>query len=161
VLDDILSSYDWYEHPEGPKFVQTHCDAHRTSGHWLFLPGVFSAFHRVLNSEELWLIHVGSVRVHVLGPDGDHTVLRLGTDFASGERPVVAVPTGHWQAAEMPEGVPFAFGTNVCAPGFSWDMLDIADREALLREFPRHRELIMRLTWGRELVAKEDYEQNL
>ena len=161
MLDDILRSYDWYDHPEGPKFVQTHRDVHRTCGHWLFQPGDISAFHRVLNNEELWLIHAGSVRVHVISPEGDHTVLRLGTDFAAGERPVVSVPKGYWQAAEIPEGVPFAFGTNVCAPGFSWDVLEIAGRDALLREFPDHRELILRLTRETEEQESRGYGRNL
>ena len=161
LLDDILRSYDWYDHPEGPKFVQTHRDAHRTCGHWLFQPGVISAFHRVLNNEELWLIHAGSVRVHVISPEGDHTVLRLGTDFAGGEQPVITVPVGHWQAAEVPDGVPFAFGANVCAPGFSWHEFELADQQALLREFPDHREVILRLTRKEPLQEREVYERNL
>ncbi len=146
MLDDILSAYGWYDHPEGPKFVQTHRDEYRTSGHWLFLPGVFSAFHRVLNSEELWLIHEGRLLVHVIDPGGGHTILRLGTDIAAGERPVVTVPLGTWQAAEMAEGVPYAFGTNVCAPPFCFDELEIADRDELVREYPDHEDLIRRLT---------------
>ena len=65
MIDDILAAYDWFDHPEGIKFVETHRDAHRTSGHWLLLPGVFSSFHKVGNNEELWLIHLGRVLVHV------------------------------------------------------------------------------------------------
>jgi predicted cupin superfamily sugar epimerase len=148
TVDDLLAGYDWYDHPEGPKFVETHRDAHRTSGHWLFLPGVFSAFHRVLNSEELWLIHGGRLLVHVLDPDGVHRVLRLGSDLARGERPVVSVPAGWWQAAELPEGTPFAFGTNVCAPAFSFEQFVPECRAELLQDFPAHVDLIMRLTRG-------------
>jgi len=147
VIDDILAAYDWFDHPDGPyKFVETHRDAHLSSGHWLFLPGAFSSFHKVSNNEELWLIHFGRVLVHVLDPDGAHHVLRLGTDLAAGERPVVAVPVNYWQAAEIPEGTPFAFGTNVCAPAFSWEEFAIARREDLLRDFPQHADLIIRLT---------------
>jgi predicted cupin superfamily sugar epimerase len=147
MIDHILAAYDWYDHPEGPKFVETHRDAYRTSGHWLFLPGVFSAFHRVLNNEELWIIHEGRLLVHVLDPRGAHHVLRLGTDLACGERPVVSVPVGHWQA-ELPEGAPFAFGTNVCAPAFSFEQFVAEDREALLRDFSAHADLVRRLTRG-------------
>ena len=146
MLGDILRSYGWYDHPEGPKFVQTHRDEHRTSGHWLFLPGVFSAFHRVLNSEELWLIHMGRLLVHVLEPGGGHRLLRLGTDFEAGERPVVTVPLGYWQAAEMVDGTPYAFGTNVCAPPFSFGEFEMADQADLLRQFPSHEALLLRLT---------------
>ena len=146
MIDDILAAYDWFDHPEGMKFVETHRDAHRSSGHWLFLPGVFSSFHKVRNNEELWLIHFGRVLVHVLDPDGTHHVLHLGTNLAAGERPVVTVPANYWQAAEIPEGTPFAFGTNICAPAFSYEEFTSARREDLLRDFPDHADLIMRLT---------------
>ena len=146
VIDDILAAYYWFDHPDGPKFVETHRDAFRASGHWLFRPGVFSSFHKVHNNEELWLIHLGRLLVHVLDPDGAHHVLRLGTDLAAGERPVVTVPANHWQAAEIPEGTPFAFGTNVCAPSFSYEEFSIARRKDLLRDFSEHADLIMRLT---------------
>jgi predicted cupin superfamily sugar epimerase len=146
MLPDILTTYGWYDHPEGVQFAETHRDQYRSSGHWLFLPGQFSAWHKVFNNEELWLIHVGRVIVHVIDPEGKHTVLRLGMDLAAGELPLVTVPAGHWQAAELPEGTPYAFGTNVCAPPFEWDEFTLAEREALLREFPQHIELITRLT---------------
>lgn len=146
MIDNILAAYDWFDHPEGPKFVETHLDAHRSSGHWLFLPGVFSSFHKVRNNEELWLIHLGRLLVHVLDPDGAHHKLHLGTNLAAGERPMVTVPGNYWQAAEIPDGTPFAFGTNVCAPAFSYKEFTLAYREDLLRDFPDHRDLITRLT---------------
>ncbi len=146
MLNKILAAYDWYDHPEGPKFVETHRDAHRTSGHWLFLPGVFSTFHRVHNSEELWLIHEGKLLLHILDPDAGHRVLPLGMDLSGGERPVWSVTQGCWQAAEIPRGEPYAFGTNVCAPAFSFEALETARRMKLIQEFPGHKELIRRLT---------------
>jgi predicted cupin superfamily sugar epimerase len=146
MLDDFLARYEWFDHPDGPKFVETHRDQYRTSGHWLFLPETFSSFHRLGNNEELWLIHAGRLHVHVLEPTGRHSVLRLGLDVAAGEQPVAIVPLGYWQAAELPEGVPFAFGTNVCAPPFSFETFSIASRLTLTSEYPEHAELIHRLT---------------
>lgn len=146
MLDKILATYDWFDHPDGPKFAETHRDAHRTCGHWLFLPGSFSSFHKVTNNEEVWALHLGRLLVHVLEPGGAHWVLRLGTDFDAGERPVVTVPAGYWQAAELPPGVEFAFGANICAPAFSFAEFAIATRHELLAAFPEHRELICRLT---------------
>jgi predicted cupin superfamily sugar epimerase len=87
MIDELLAAYDWFEHPDGPYFfVETHRDSYRTSGHWLFLPGGFSSFHKVCNNEELWLIHAGRLLLHLLDPDGAHHVLRLGPDLAAGER---------------------------------------------------------------------------
>ena len=146
MIDELLAAYDWFDHPDGCRFVDTHRDAHRTCGHWLYLPGAFSSFHKVCDSEELWLIHAGRVLVHVLDPGGAHHVLRLGSDLASGERPVVAVPVGYWQATEIPDGTPFAFGSNVCAPPFSYEEFAMARREDLLRDYPDHAHLIERLT---------------
>ena len=146
MIDEILAAYDWFDHPEGVKYAISYGDEHRNTGHFLLLPGIISAFHKVRNNEELWLIHLGRVLVHVLDPDGTHHVLPLGTDLAAGEQPVVTVPVNYWQAAEIPEGTPFAFGTNVCAPAFSYEEFAIAHREDLLREFPDHADLIIRLT---------------
>lgn len=160
LLDDILRSYEWYEHPEGMHFVQTHRNAHRTCGHWLFRAGQISAFHRVLNNDELWLIHHGCVHVHVISPDGDHAEVRLGADVASGERLAIVVPRGHWQAAEVSEGAPFALGSNVCAPGFTWDAFELGHRETLVQRFPHHRELITRLTHAGGLPPREEYERH-
>ena len=140
--------HDWYEHPEGPLFVETHRDAHRTSGHWLFRPGTISAFHRVLNNEELWLAHAGSLLVHELDPDGVHRVQRLGVDALAGEVPVLAIRRGTLQAAELPPGESFAFGTNVCAPAFEFAQFELTPRGELLERFPAHRTLIERLTHG-------------
>ncbi len=149
-VEELLTAYPWYDHPDGPKFVETHRDPYRTSGHWLFLPGAVSYFHKVTNNEELWLIHQGRLMLHVLNPDGSYQLLRLGTDLAAEERPVAAVPTGSWQAAELPADTPFAFGANVCAPCFSFEEFGIADREELLRQYPGQAELISRLAKKKE-----------
>ncbi len=146
MIKAILESYDWYDHPEGPKFVETHRDQFRTSGHWLFLPGAISSFHKVLNSEEIWAIHQGKLILHTLESNGEHHSFHLGTDLKLGERPVITIPKGCLQAAEIPDGVSFAFGSNICAPAFEWEQLNIVSREELLQKFPQHSELIIRLT---------------
>jgi predicted cupin superfamily sugar epimerase len=160
LLDQICSSYDWYDHPEDHKFVQVYRNGYRACGHWLHQPGERSAFHRVRNTEELWLIHQGRLRVHLLSPDGAHEAFGLGTDLAAGERPVVTVPQGHRQAAEIPDGAPVALGSNVCAPAFSWDAFELADPEELRRAFPGHSGLILRLTREGDPPRREVYERN-
>ena len=146
TIQTILNSYDWYDHPEGPKFVETHRNEFRTSGHWLFLPGAISSFHKVLNNEEIWAIHQGKLILHTLETNGEHRSFHLGTDLKAGEKPVITIPKGCLQAAEIPDGVPFAFGTNVCAPAFVWEELVIVPQQELLQNFPEHSELILRLS---------------
>ncbi|MFZ6029897.1 MAG: cupin domain-containing protein [Chloroflexota bacterium] len=145
-LEHLLNAYNWFDHVDGPKFAETHRDEYRSCGHWLFLPGVFSSFHKLMNNEELWLIHTGRLLVHVIAADGSYHLLRLGSDLPGGERPVVTVPVNAWQAAEIPAGVPFAFGSNVCAPAFSYGQFEVGQREEMLRQFPTHASLIRRLT---------------
>ena len=139
MIETLLKNYAWFDHLDGPKFVETHRDPYRTCGHWLFLPGASSSFHRVKNNEEIWAVHSGRLLVHVLEPEGTHRILKFGLDIDAGERPVVTVPAGYWQAAEIPQGVSFAFGTNVCAPGFLFTEFEIAARSILLEIFPSTR----------------------
>ena len=143
-LRRLLGSYAWYDHPEGPKFVETHRDALRTSGHWLFLPGAISAFHQVLDGDELWLVHRGSLLIHVIDPGGSLTTHRLG--LGDGEKSVASVPSGHWQAAELSPGETLTFGSNVCAPPFEYERFRLGERDDLLTAFPQHAELVRRLT---------------
>lgn len=147
TLEEVLGAYDWYDHPEGVRFVETERDPHRTSGHWLYAPGTTSVFHRVVDNAELWYVHHGRLLLHVLEPGGAATTLRLGTDVARGERPQHVVPVGSWQAAELPADTSWAFGSVVCAPPFSFDeSFEIASRDVLLGGWPEHAALIRRLT---------------
>lgn len=146
MIDTLLKAYPWFDHVEGPKFAEMERSVHRSFGHWLFLPGVFSSWHAVKNCEEIWAIHSGGLLVHLLTPEGEHKVHRLGMKISEGEQPVITVPKGHWQAAEISDGLPFAFGSNVCVPGFLYSEFELGKREELLAEFPQHAEVITRLT---------------
>ncbi len=146
MLNKLLSSFDWYQHPEGLKFVETHRDEHRTSGHWLMLPGAMSAFHRVLNNEELWYLHQGRITLHIIDANGRLITRVLGNDLSAGEEPVIAVPINCWQAAEIEPGVPYGFGSVVCAPAFRFELFEIAERQSLIAQYPEHAEVITRLT---------------
>jgi predicted cupin superfamily sugar epimerase/uncharacterized protein (DUF952 family) len=145
LAERLVRQHAWYDHPEGPKFVETHRDSRRTCGHWLFLTGATSAFHQVLDSDELWLLHHGRLLVHVIDPEGGLSTHHLG--LGEGESAVIEVPAGHWQAAELPPGQSVAFGSNVCAPPFEFaHSFKLAERAALLAAFPMHAALVSRLT---------------
>jgi predicted cupin superfamily sugar epimerase len=67
-------------------------------------------------------------------------------NLSRNETPVVSIPGGAWQAAELAEGQSFAFGTNVCAPAFHFSDFAIASRNMLIDEYPNYTDLITRLT---------------
>jgi predicted cupin superfamily sugar epimerase len=146
ALATLLTSYAWFDHVDGPKFAELQRDQFRSIGHWLFLPGAFSSFHKVKNNEEIWIAQSGCVIVHILEPGGTHRTVKVGLNLEGGEQPIVTVPAGYWQAAEIPEGNPYAFGTNICAPAFLYSEFEIAKREDLLKEFPQHGDVIRHLT---------------
>lgn len=147
ALESILDEHSWYVNPEGPRFVEIHRNAARTYGHWLFYNGAVSVFHRVLDSDELWLIHRGRLIVHLLADDGSHQEVPLGPDGSQGEMAVLSVPAGTWHAAELAPGELFAFGSNVCAPPFNFEhSFELAQAETLAALHPDNESLIRRLT---------------
>lgn len=99
-----------------------------------------------MNCEEIWTIHVGRLTIHVIDAAGEYSRHELGQRVDQGEIPLITIAPGAWQAAELPNGVEFAFGANVCAPAFDYSQMRIGKRDELLALFPARAELIRRLS---------------
>jgi predicted cupin superfamily sugar epimerase len=145
-------------HPEGGFFRETFRATARvgtgddrseraasTAIYFLLPASTFSALHRV-RSDEAWHHYDGdAVDLHTIDASGEHAVARLGRNWGAGERPQIVVRAGVWQAA-----VPAGRGWSLCgctvAPGFDFADLEIPSRGELVARFPRHRELIEKLT---------------
>ena len=111
-----------------------------TSILYLLGAGERSRFHR-LRADELWSHHAGgAMHLHLLERGGSRRLV-VGVDS-----PQVAVPNGTWFAAEPEPGAAFALAGCFVSPGFEYEDLELPDREGLLAEFPRERELILRFT---------------
>lgn len=113
---------------------------------YLLKGGRHSRLHR-LKSDELWHFHTGSaLTVHVLDPQGGYDAFRLGADPIAGQRLQIVVRAGCWFGATVDD--PAGFGLVGCtvAPGFDFADFELADRAALLRQYPQHVALIERLT---------------
>jgi uncharacterized protein len=118
----------------------------------------FSAFHR-LRSDEMWHFYAGSpLLVHVIDAGGEYSSILLGNDPDADQVFQAVVKTGCWFASEIARNSHFSqnrgevgrpswalVGCTV-APGFEFEDFELAKREELARRFPRHRELIERLT---------------
>ncbi len=157
-MDEIRNLIDVYglePHPEGGWFREFHRSGRSvgpipglpgarpavTAIYFLLTQGSFSAFHRV-RSEEIWIHLAGApLSVVLLGPEARG--LRLASP-ADGGPPALVVPAGALQAART-DGA-YALVACVVAPGFDVADFEIPAREALMREFPAHAELIRGLT---------------
>ena len=118
----------------------------------------FSAFHR-LRSDEMWHFYAGSpLLVHVIDAAGEYSSVLLGNDPDAHQVFQAVVKAGCWFASEVARNPHFfqnrgevrhpswALAGCTVAPGFEFEDLELAKREELARRFPRHRELIGRLT---------------
>jgi predicted cupin superfamily sugar epimerase len=129
--DDVVRLLDLKPHPEGGHYRETFRDTRTVDGgraastaiYYLLKRGERSHWHRV-DAVETWHWHAGSpltLRIH----DGrQETIIRLGVDFAAGERPQGVVPAGAWQAAES-RGDWTLVGCTV-APGFEFSGFEVA-----------------------------------
>ncbi len=118
----------------------------------------FSAFHR-LRSDEMWHFYAGSALVvHVIDAAGEYSSVLLGNDPERGEVFQAVVKAGCWFASEVARdshvsqkrrdmGHPtYALVGCTVAPGFEFEDFELAKREELVRQFPKHRKLIEKLT---------------
>ena len=117
---------------------------------YLLTPDTFSALHR-LKSDEIFHFYLGDpVTMLQLHPDGSSEVFTLGRDILNGQRVQVTVPAGSWQGCFLNPGGRFALMGTTVTPGFEFADFQPADREKLLKQHPDQKELIIRLTVGRE-----------
>jgi predicted cupin superfamily sugar epimerase len=106
----------------------------------------FSALHR-LRSDELWHFYVGgSLIVHVLEENGQHSEIQLGSDPEAGEVLQAVVKAGRWFASRLKDSRSFALVGCTVAPGFDFGDFELAKREDLLERYPQHRQLIQSST---------------
>jgi predicted cupin superfamily sugar epimerase len=111
-----------------------------TAIYFLITENIFSALHRI-QSDELWFFHAGSnLSVHLIDPQGEYRCLTVGPDGPF----QAVVPAGCWFGAEVDRD--YALVSCTVAPGFDFFDFDLADRSALLGQFPQHGDLITRLT---------------
>jgi len=114
--------------------------------YFLLPAGEFSAFHVLHVADEIWHHYSGDpIEIHTIAPGGDHRVEILGDDIVEGERPQIIVPARTLQAA-VTRGTDFAVCGCTTTPGFDFADFEMPTCEELLRRFPRHEDIIRRLT---------------
>lgn len=150
-------------HPEGGYFRETYrspeevpapaLDARyretrsiSTAIYFLLTGDTFSSFHR-LHSDEIWHFYAGDpVRLHLIYPDGRHIEILVGSDLSVGEIPQAVIPSGTWFAAKVENPAGYTLIGCTVAPGFDFADFELADRTALVKQFPHHEKIITSLT---------------
>jgi len=117
-----------------------------TSIYFLLASGEFSAFHRIL-SDELWHFYYGdTLLIYEIGHTGSLTIHRLGPNIEKGESFQAVVKAGSWFASIPAEDSEYALVGCTVSPGFDFTDFELADRNALAKQYPAYAELIGQLT---------------
>jgi uncharacterized protein len=135
TAEEVVEILGLQPHPEGGFYRETFRApgpdggrAASTAIYYLLRAGDVSAWHRVVDADEVWHHYAGAPLELILSPDGrERTSLRLGAGLTAGERPQAVVPAGVWQAAR-PLGGWVLVGCTV-APGFEFSGFEMAPPE--------------------------------
>lgn len=157
TAQDIIHHLHLTPHPEGGYYRETYRSAQTietaegytrnvsTAIYYLLENADKSRFHRI-RSDELWFFHQGQALEIILLTDGQPTSIILGPDFANGEFPQAIIPANTWFAAHLKHDAGYALASCTVAPGFDFVDFELAERAALLDEFPQLQELIKQFT---------------
>jgi predicted cupin superfamily sugar epimerase len=105
-----------------------------------------AALHR-LATDEIWCFHAGDALESLrLRPDGGGEWVKLGLDFAAGERAQDVVPAQTWQGTRLAPGGRWALVSCVVVPEFVWGEFELGERAALTTAWPAFAEAIEALT---------------
>jgi predicted cupin superfamily sugar epimerase len=104
-----------------------------------------SAFHKI-KSDELWHYYAGSsltIYTFIQNTLATHT---LGPEIENGHALQITIPANCWFGAKVNESKSYVLAGCTVAPGFDFKDFEMGDQAALLRQFPKHEEIIRQLT---------------
>lgn len=150
-------------HPEGGYYKESYrspgtipASALRRTGHkdarqfstaiyYLLPPGTKSKLHKLASDEVFHFYLGGPLTLLELGPKGEITTTRLGSDLAFGQVLQRVVKAGWWFGGYC-EGEVYSLVGCTVAPGFDFADFQFGDREKLLAQYPSAAPLIERLS---------------
>jgi hypothetical protein len=161
--EELIDLLDLQSHPEGGFFKETYRSEHSipnaslagnhegdrsygTGIYFLLTHDTFSAFHRI-EQDELWFFHSGgTIELHMISPEGNHSTHLIGNNIIEGERPQLLVPATYWFAAKVIGNVDHALVSCTVSPGFDFRDFVLPTREELTAQYPQHAEIISAFT---------------
>jgi predicted cupin superfamily sugar epimerase len=159
-----IEKYNLLPHPEGGHYVETYRSAESVvqdalpvrfeNGSRSFSTGIyflleqdqFSAFHRI-KSDEMWHFYAGeALDIFVIYPETEELqVIKLGSNPENGETFQAVVPAGTWFASRPVKDSNYALVGCTVSPGFDFTDFEMADKNELIQQFPKHESLIREL----------------
>ena len=103
-----------------------------------------SMFHRI-KSDELWHFHAGGRLTIYMLTEGGLVSQSLGQNVEKGDKLQVTIPANHWFGALVTEG-PYVLSGCTVSPGFDFRDFEMAKQHELLTQFPKHSDIIQKLT---------------
>jgi predicted cupin superfamily sugar epimerase len=102
--------------------------------------------HRIA-ADEVWHFYYGGpLQVYEIDASGQLTIHLLGNNPANNESFQCVVKAGSWFGAVPAPGTEYALVGCTVAPGFHFDDFELAERTALLQQYPQHAGVIEMLT---------------
>lgn len=162
-LNSIIKSLSLLPHPEGGYYKETYRSTesipqsaltNNINGDRNFCTGIyflltsdnFSAFHRI-KQDEMWHFYSGSaLYVHIIDEKGMYTRVEVGMDLENGQQPQFVVPAGCWFASSVKDKDFYSLVGCTVSPGFDFDDFELAERSALINQYPAHESIITALT---------------
>ena len=122
----------------GPRSAYTHI-------YYLLKQGELSKLHR-LKTDELWHFYSGDpITIVDISPDGTLKTKVLGPVFPE-QRSEYLFTKGHWFGAYLNPKSEWSFLGCTVSPGFEYADFELGNRDLLMGQYPKHKELIMKLT---------------
>ncbi|MGO1433913.1 MAG: cupin domain-containing protein [Ruoffia tabacinasalis] len=153
-----IDYYNMEAHPEGGYFHQVlksdetfkrenqSPTALYTTIYFLLTDSNPSRFHR-LTSDEIWYYHYGNpLTVHMITPEGEYQKVYLGTDIEKGQVLQAVVPKNTFFGSTVEEKDGYSLVGCMVSPGFKFEDFELFERQVLLEQYPKHTEIITRLT---------------
>lgn len=104
-------------------------------------------WHKHLSDEGFYWHAGDKVQIHMIHQDGTYSCHVLGDVVKHSDCVAqVVVPHDTWYASELTPNAEYCLYSAVVMPGFEFEDWTEGKREELLKEYPQHEKLILRLT---------------
>lgn len=149
-----ITKLELEKHPEGGWFKETYRSEEiigqnslperfkgnrnfSTAIYYLLNKTDYSTFHKI-KSDEIWHFYDGTspIEILLLSQEGIKSIV-VGRDLEKGESVQVIIPKNVWFAAHLIDKSGFALVGCTVSPGFDFNDFEMANIEALKKEFPQ------------------------